>query len=152
MIEGLLVRIMRNTMKYMDYEGYNLAFVFHALIEIPAAINFMFVPSKQLGKYTPHAHAIIRQYALLLLVSVLISLTFATRPTDDLSRMVAGSLAMYHIGPALRSVGRLRQQAAQAKPLLLSEAALYLVVHIACGTSLTVCYLGDGPANGARAP
>jgi len=139
-------------MMSMQFEGYNMAFVMHAVIEIPAAINFMFLPSKQLGEYTPHAHAIVRQYALLLLVSVLISLTFATRPMDDLSRAVAGSLAMYHIGPALRSMGRLRRQAAQSKRLLLSEATLYLVVHIACGTSLFMCYLGVGPVYGAREP
>lgn len=123
--------------------GYNIAFVLHAAFEIPATINFTLYPSKQLGEYTPHAHAIVRQYALLLLTSVLISLIFATRPIDDLSRAVAGSLALYHIGPTLRSCNRLRQQATQSKPLLLSEAFLYLVVHIICGTSLFLCYLGQ---------
>lgn len=119
-----------------------MAFVFHAAIEVPATLNFMFFPSKQLGVYTPHAHPIIRQYALLLLTSVLISLIFATRPTDDLTQAVAGSLSLYHIGPSLRSVGRLRQQSARSQSLMLSEAFLYLVLHVICGTMLALCFVG----------
>ena len=122
--------------------SYNIGFVVHVVIEIPAAMNFMFLPSKQLGEYTPHAHAIVRQYALLLLASVLISLVFAMRPVDAVSGAVAGSLALYHVGPTLRSLGRLRQRIAEKKPLLRSEAALYLVVHMVCGVLLLLHYLG----------
>lgn len=119
-----------------------MAFVLHAAVEVPAAITFMFQPSKQFGIYTPYAHAVVRQYALLLVSSVLISACFASRPVDDLTRTVAGSLAIYHVGPSLRSWGRLRSQGQQSLPVLLSEAALYLVVHVLCGTSLLLCYLG----------
>lgn len=117
----------------MLVKGYNIAFMLHAAIEIPAAINFMLYPSKQLGVYTPHAHAIVRQYALLLLSSVLVAIIFASRPSDDLSGLIAGALAIYHIGPALRSVGRLRSQATRFENLLMSEAALYLACHTLCG-------------------
>lgn len=118
------------------YRGYSMAFVLHIVIEVPAAINFMFQPSKQLAVYTPHAHAVIRQYAVLLLSSILIAALFAPRPVDDLGRGVAGSLAIYHVGPFLRSWGRLRSQAKQSLPVLISEAALYLVCHLLCGTAL----------------
>lgn len=121
--------------------GYNMAFMLHIIIEVPAAINFMFQPSKQLAIYTPHAHAVIRQYAVLLASSILISVIFVSRPADDLTRNVAGSLALYHIGPFLRSWSRLRSQAQQSLPLLLSEAALYLVCHLLCGAALLFCYL-----------
>lgn len=126
----------------MHYEGYNIAFALHVAIEIPAAMIFMLYPSRQLGEYSPHAHAIVRQYALLLLASALISLAFITRPTDDLSRAVAGSLGIYHVGPALRSSSRLQRLSAQNGAFLLSEAFLYLVLHVVCGTLLFLCYLG----------
>lgn len=119
----------------------NAGFLLHAAIEIPAAINFMLFPSKQLLIHTPHAHAVIRQYALLLLSSVLISMLFISRPADDLSRLVAGALAIYHIGPALRSCGRLRQQKADSRPFFFSEAFLYLCCHIICGMSLVIAFL-----------
>lgn len=128
----------------MHFKGYNIAFLLHIAIEIPAAINFMLYPSSQMvhGEYTPRAHGIVRQYALLLLSSILIALVFITRPADDLSRAVAGSLAVYHIGPALRSIARLRRLPHQYRRLLLSEGFLYLILHVMCGTLLCLCYLG----------
>lgn len=118
-----------------------IGFLLHVVVEIPAAVNFMVLPSKQLGSYTPNAHAVIRQYALLLLCSVSIAMIFLARPTDNLSRSVAGSLAIYHIGPILRSCGRLRTQASRSAQILRSEAFQYLICHILCGTSLSLCYL-----------
>lgn len=127
--------------KTMSSLNYNVAFVLHAAIEIPAAINFMLFPSKQLGRNTPNAHGVIRQYALLLAVSVLIAMTFAVRPTDDLSRTVAGYLAIYHPGPALRSCARLSRQYKRSERLLLSEAFLYLTCHLLTGAALVFYYL-----------
>ena len=125
----------------MGFTSSNAGFIIHALIEIPAAINFMLSPSKQLGKPTPHAHAIIRQYALLLLSSVLIALVFASRPADELSRYVAGALAIYHIGPAIRSCARLSNQASNSEAILFSEAFLYLICHLLCGFYLALTAL-----------
>lgn len=118
----------------------NLCFLLHILVEIPALINFMVYPSKQLGVYTPHAHAIIRQYALLLLCSVLIAWLFLTRIKDDLTGQVAGVLAVYHIGPATRSLGRIREHARLGQRILPTEASLYLVVHLICGLNLALCF------------
>lgn len=131
----------------MYIEDYNIAFMLHAIFETPAAINFMIFPSRQIGSFTPQAHPIIRQYALLLLSSVLVSIAFALRPTDDLTRSVAGSFAIYHVGPAVRSLGRLKQQASRHQSIFLSEAFLYLVVHLCCGLSLFHCFCGADLGN-----
>lgn len=56
-----------------------------------------------LSQPQPHAHAIIRQYALLLVSSNLIAYAFLFRPTDEASNAVAAALALYHTGPLLRA-------------------------------------------------
>ena len=118
-----------------------MGYLLHVLFEVPAAINFFLFPSRQLGIHTPQAHAVIRQYALLLLSSVLVALIFAWRPTDKLSGQVAGALALYHLGPVVRSASRIRQYLYQANtlrrgPKSLSEPTLYLVVHVLTGLML----------------
>ncbi|KAH8684229.1 hypothetical protein BGZ60DRAFT_511295 [Tricladium varicosporioides] len=80
-----------------------LPFWLHIIIELPASLNFFLRPSEQLPTPAPQAHAIIKQYAVLLLASNLIALTFALRPIDDTSKKVAGALAVYHIAPVLRA-------------------------------------------------
>jgi hypothetical protein len=117
-----------------------MGFLLHILIEVPASINFLLFPSRQLETFSPQAHAVIRQYALLLLTSVLIALIFLLRPVDDLSGQVAGVLSLYHIGPALRSIARLRFRLQENHPILPSEAALYLLLHTATGASLAYCF------------
>jgi len=114
---------------------YSLPFLIHAIIETPASFNFFLSPSDQLGIHTPHAHAIIRQYACLLLASVLVSLAFVQRPPDVLSGQVAGAMALYHIAASTRAGSRLQQQMSQGKPILLSEAFLHLAVHSICVAS-----------------
>ena len=118
-----------------------LGYLLHAFIEIPAAINFFLFPSRQLGVHTPQAHPVIKQYALLLFSSVLIALIFAWRPEDELSGQVAGALAIYHVGPAVRSASRLEQCLSHPELIKqgfgrLTEPTLYLVVHIATGSLL----------------
>ncbi len=120
----------------MYYHEYNLCFLLHIIIEIPAFLNFFVFPSGQLGTATPHAHAVIRQYALLILSSVLVSFAFLRRPADCLSGQVAGALAVYHFGPSVRSLNRLSRRMQLKKPLIPSEAAFYLLLHSLCGASL----------------
>lgn len=120
----------------MDISGLNLPFLCHVLVEIPASISFMLHPSQQLITDTPHAHAMIRQYALLLFSSVLIAATFVRRPLDNTAACVAGALALYHVGPTLRSFSRLRGSYPDSKSLIRSEAFCYLMVHVICGSLL----------------
>lgn len=113
-----------------------LGFLIHIALEIPACITFYFFPSRQLGSYTPHAHPVIRQYAALLFASVLVATVFVQHPVDKTSGKVACALALYHVAPSLRSVQRLSRQSQLGAPTLLSEAFLYLVVHVVCCAAL----------------
>ena len=119
----------------------DIGFLLHALIELPAAVTFFLLPSRQLGTHSPHAHAIIRQYAMLLYSSILIALVFVRRPQDQLQGQVAGALALYHIGPAARSASSIRHFFSAAEPVRgasgsLWEPVLYVVVHVTTGTML----------------
>ncbi len=116
-------------------------FLIHAILEIPASLNFFLRPSGQLRIYSPHAHAVIRQYAVLLLSSVLVAAIFASRDQDELSGQVAGALAVYHLAPMVRAVGRLRGKQGKWQPLL------FLALHGVCFAGLLgLCwglYLGE---------
>ena len=116
--------------------GFNVGFLIHILIEIPACYNFFVHPSRQLGINTPHAHPVIRQYATLLLTSILVALIFVRQEKNDTSGKAAAALAVYHIAPSLRSIDRLIKQARHGQALIPSEAFLYLVVHTICGAAL----------------
>ncbi|KAI1617855.1 hypothetical protein EDD37DRAFT_243423 [Exophiala viscosa] len=117
--------------------SFNLAFLFHIVIEVPACLNFFLAPSGQLGTYTPHAHAVIRQYAVLILTSVLVAFVFLRQPPDETSAKVAAALAIYHIAPSIRSMSRLRRQAQSREAIVFSQASLYLIVHGICFAALT---------------
>ncbi|KEF59547.1 uncharacterized protein A1O9_04391 [Exophiala aquamarina CBS 119918] len=127
----------------LTLNNYNIGFLTHIIIESPAAFNFFVFPSKQLGTHTPHAHAVIRQYAVLILTSNLVALSFVCRPMDELSGKIAGALALYHIAPSVRSIIRLKRQAREGRTLMPSEAFLYLVVHAICGAALLL-HFWDG--------
>lgn len=84
-----------------------LAFLFHTIIETPAAISFICFPDKQLPGGSPAAKLILRQYGGLLLSTVLISLALLTQ--DDLGgleRPVAVALGNYHFWPIYRAYCR----------------------------------------------
>ncbi|KAK2627774.1 hypothetical protein QTJ16_002420 [Diplocarpon rosae] len=85
----------------------NIPFLIHVFLETPASLNFFFRPNNQLSSPAPQAHALIKQYAVLLLSSSLIALVFAFREADDTSRRVAGALAVYHVAPLMRAVERI---------------------------------------------
>lgn len=81
----------------------NIPLLLHILIELPASLNFFFRPSATLAVEQPYAHAVIRQYALLLMTSNLIALIFLYQPPDAVSRKIAGAMALYHFGPLVRA-------------------------------------------------
>jgi len=116
---------------------YNAGFLLHALIEVPACLNFFLFPSGQLGTPTPQAHAVVRQYAVLILSSILVAMSFVRRPRDEVSARVAGALAVYHLAPSIRSASRLRRQAQSGERLVPSEAFVYLMAHVICGSLLS---------------
>lgn len=129
-------RAMRQSSDLLVLLSCQLGFLIHIVIEIPASFNFYMFPSRQLGTYTPTAHPVIRQYAALLFASVLVAMVFVRQPVTDTSGKVAGALAIYHVAPSIRSVQRLTRQAQRGERLILSEAFLYLLVHMACCIAL----------------
>lgn len=109
----------------------HLAFLLHILIELPASIAFFLKPSMTLSQPQPHAHAVIRQYALLLMSSNLIAYAFLFRPADETSRFVAAALAVYHLGPLGRAGSRIGGGEARGVKGL-GSPWVHLVVHAAC--------------------
>ncbi|CAL3962792.1 unnamed protein product [Diplocarpon coronariae] len=85
----------------------NIPFLIHVVLETPASLNFFLRPGNQLAAPAPQAHALVRQYAALLLSSNLVALVFAFRDVDETSQRVAGALAVYHVAPLVRAVGRI---------------------------------------------
>jgi len=119
----------------------------HILIETPASLNFLLNPSQQLHLSTPApaAEALIRQYALLLLSSNLIALTFAIRPVDRTSRRVAGALGFYHAGPITRAASRLLHGESFFGGGL-GGPATHLGVHVACFLALLGSWVSSAPS------
>jgi hypothetical protein len=112
-----------------------LPFWVHILTELPASINFFLRPSEQLSSPAPQAHAIIKQYAILLLVSSIIALIFALRPVDATSRNVGGALAIYHAAPLMRAARRIVSNH-DGYGGGLGGPVLHLVVHCVCLVTL----------------
>jgi hypothetical protein len=109
-------------------------FLAHAVVEIPASINFFLYSSSQLGLYSPQAQAVVKQYAVLLLSSVMIALSFAFRNNvDTLSGQVAGALALYHLAPMFRAIGKMNGGRLGWRPLFV------LVAHAFCLARLSRC-------------
>ncbi|KAH7346444.1 hypothetical protein BKA65DRAFT_502449 [Rhexocercosporidium sp. MPI-PUGE-AT-0058] len=120
----------------------NLAFLIHALLELPASLNFFFRPNEQLSSPAPQAHALIRQYAILLLSSNIIALIFAFRPVDETSGRVAGALAVYHAAPLVRAVGRITSKE-EGYGKGLGGPWVHGVVHAAALGALGWLFLGE---------
>jgi hypothetical protein len=148
----------RQTMSYGSL--YRLSFWLHSLIELVPSIGFLVNPAAQLyiSKITPDlqitskcynsgipkpgAEAIIRQYAVLLFVSVLISAIFAMRQIDTTSRQVAAALALYHLAPTTRAAIRLWTGETAWLPKDMGGPWVHLAVHIVCLLALGSLALG----------
>lgn len=120
----------------------SVPFVLHIVIELPAAISFAFLPSATLSKPQSHAHALIRQYALLLFSTIIIAALFIPHDRNSdgskmQERVVAGALALHHLGPLIRAVGRFRRGEGTERHLL-AQPRLHALVHVLC------CFLLGG--------
>lgn len=142
---------------------HKLPFWLHSLIELTPSIVFLINPAAQL--YSPSitqdlqispqcygsiglkygAEAIIRQYAVLLFVSVLISAIFALRKTDITSRQVAAALTIYHLAPMVRAASRLRAGDTAWLPNDIGGPWVHLAVHTVCLLALGGLALGAFP-------
>ncbi len=116
------------------------AFLLHLIIETAASINFLLRPSATLSAPQPHSHAVIRQYALLLISSNIIAAVMLNREIDATSGKIAGALGVYHIGPIVRAVSRILQKSSGSG---LNEPWLHAFAHILCGTCLLVSFISS---------
>ena len=114
------------------------AFLLHILIEVPASLNFFFNPSATLSTPQPHAHAVIRQYAVLLMVTNILALIFCLRPPDLLSCRVAGALSLYHVGPLVRAVIRQSRGEQVRGGSRLGGPMVHAIVHFVCFWGLAI--------------
>ena len=122
-----------------------LPFILHVVIEMPASLSFALKPSSTLLAPQPHAHPVIRQYALLLMSTNIIAGMCAlhdngaqsSNQTSGLVRWVAGALALYHLGPITRAMGRhQRREGSDSVPW--AQPWVHVLVHCLCGVILTV--------------
>ena len=114
----------------------HLGLLLHLMVELPACINFFLRPSATLSKSQPYSHCLIRQYALLLVSTNLIALAFLMRPADHLSGQISGALVVYHIGPLVRAMSRIRTQDIGRA---LGGPWLHLFAHLLCVVALVIC-------------
>ena len=114
-------------------------FVLHLVIETTATVNFFLRPSATLSIPQPYSHGIIRQYALLLLVTNIIIAVVLNRATHDaLSGQIAAAVAMYHGGPFVRAVSRIRRGEVGDE---LGGAWLHAFSHLLCAACLAASSL-----------
>ncbi len=117
-------------------------FLFHVILETPAVIAFALFPSATLRMKQPEAHPVIRQYALLLLTTILIAVLFAFQSDDvqasslhaqKLEYQVAGALSLYHVGPMIRAIGKLTNRDIGGLQMM---PCVHLLSHGICCTAL----------------
>lgn len=115
----------------------HLPFLFHIIVELPASIGFFLYPSATLTAVQPHAHSVIRQYALLLAATNLVAWTYLFEDSSPSSGRIAAALGVYHVGPIIRSWNRTK---ADEGPTRMREGWrgpwLHLGVHVVCATAL----------------
>ncbi|KAL0934157.1 uncharacterized protein CTRU02_210956 [Colletotrichum truncatum] len=114
----------------------NLPFVLHVIIETAAAASFIFKPASQLPNPSVAARLVLESFGGLLLTTNLICLIFVSRPEfDGTSRLVAISLAFWHVWPCRRAYVRLTNPAVDGKTSdqakTLGGPAAHLAVHFA---------------------
>jgi hypothetical protein len=132
------------------YDATVLAISLHVFIEIPASLGFLLAPSKTLQRPQPHAHPVIRQYGLLLLVTniLLVALLFELHSDNNtlssLARRTCGALALYHPAPIWRALRRLTRDGNPHS--LMASPLLHLCLHGAC-LSTTLFAFAYSPSN-----
>lgn len=128
------VPTMQRLPEMLQLNELSLPFVAHILVETPACILFFLKPSLTLRQPQPHANAIIRQYALLLFcTNIIVALILLYGQEAVLLRQrVAGALAVYHVGPLVRAMGRVYRREEEVGGSAASGAPMHAVLHTVC--------------------
>jgi uncharacterized membrane protein len=122
-----------------------LPLLFHALLETAAALSFTLQPQVQLPAASEEARLILHSYGGLLLSSAILCAGFFLRPGfDSATRLVAGSMAVYHLFPIWRAYVRLQRGRAK-EGRALGGPFVHLVVHVVAlvGLVLSAVYGSD---------
>ncbi|KAH8903471.1 hypothetical protein BR93DRAFT_187502 [Coniochaeta sp. PMI_546] len=126
-------------------EPSKIPLLFHALLETAAALSFTLSPTTQLPAASEEARLILRSYGGLLLSSAVLCAGFVVRPGfDSATRLVAGSMAVYHIFPIGRAYVRLTRGRAK-EGRVLGGPVVHLAVHVVAvvGLGLSAVYGRD---------
>ena len=118
----------------------SIPFILHIIVELPAAVSFAFFPSATLLIPQPHAQGVVRQYALLLISTIIVAAVFIPQTgkgdwAEMQERGVAGALALYHLGPLIRAAHRSWEGEGSERPLL-GQPWLHMFGHVLCCLSL----------------
>ncbi|KAB5583048.1 hypothetical protein GE09DRAFT_1211663 [Coniochaeta sp. 2T2.1] len=110
----------------------------HAILEALASLSFTLNPSAQLSSTATDVEArlILRSYGGLLLSTSILCGGFYFRPGfDSATRLVAGSMGVYHLFPIARAWSRLRREGRTEKgkegKKVLGGPGVHLLVHVA---------------------
>lgn len=104
----------------------------HAILETLASLSFTFNSTAQLPSTATdlEARLILRSYGgLLFSTSILCGGFYFREAFDDATRLVAGSMAVYHIFPIARAWDRLRRERGEGQKVL-GGPGVHLVVHL----------------------
>ncbi|CAF9939664.1 hypothetical protein IMSHALPRED_001588 [Imshaugia aleurites] len=108
--------------------------VLHMAVETMATYTYFFRPSATFSRPQPVAHGVLRQYALLLLcTNIIVAMVLNRSAHDKLSAQITAAVALYHVGPFVRAVARIRRG---DKGDLLASPWLHAVVHLLCGACM----------------
>ena len=123
-----------------------ISFLLHGLVSLLASLNFSNIsfklPETSQLPASPHlTRPIITSYALLLLSTSIISCTLALDGLSPLTeRMVAIGMIVYHIGPIMRAMQRIRRLGSEGREL--GGARVHLAVHMIVVIALGGTILG----------
>ncbi|EFX04055.1 hypothetical protein CMQ_983 [Grosmannia clavigera kw1407] len=127
-----------------------LAFLAHAVVEIPAAASFVLTPQRQLSPAaaTPEVLLVLQNLGGLLVASVLASLVLVARGhaiAPSTRGLLALALGSYHFFPCRRAALRLRHDIGIRGPQgrTLGGPRVHLVVHLVCLALLVLAGLTD---------
>ncbi|KAH8884629.1 hypothetical protein GQ53DRAFT_751903 [Thozetella sp. PMI_491] len=114
--------------------------VYHALLETAAALSYALQPEAQLPGASDDTKAVLLNYSGLLVSTNVLAAAFAWRPGfDGATRLVVGSLAIYHVFPIFRARAKIQREAALRKgekSKVLGGPQLHIIVHGLCLASL----------------
>ncbi|MCJ1274191.1 hypothetical protein MMC21_001986 [Puttea exsequens] len=121
-----------------------IAILLHIVLETIAGFSFIRQPSSTLTAEQPHAHPLIRQYGLLLLLTNAIFILLFTSPTPldlVLQQRVSGLLSFYHVGAFSRATASIAKGETGGA---LGGPWVHAAVHVVAGGMLAGAWLGYG--------